>query len=334
MKWIRKLLFPFSLLYAGVMMVRNAFYNWGWFKSKSYDIPLICVGNLSMGGTGKSPMIEYLVSLLENERRVAVLSRGYKRKTKGFQEVLLESTVAQVGDEPLQIKRKFPNIQVAVCEDRQSGIERLKESVDVILLDDAFQHRKVNPSFSILLTSFNQLYIDDCVVPAGNLREPRLGAKRADIVVVTKCPENLSDSTMKSIKKRLKLQLRQQIFFSKIGYALEIKSSSETQPLSFLKNRTFTLVTGIANPIPLVSFLKQQGLTFTHKSYGDHHNFTTAEISSLEEEELLLTTEKDFMRLQPSLGKKQLFYLPITTEFLYQGQNQFDEIIRNSLRST
>lgn len=331
MKWIRKLLFPFSLLYAGVMMVRNAFYNWGWFKSKSYDIPLVCVGNLSMGGTGKSPMIEYLVSLLKNDRQIAVLSRGYKRKTKGFREVLIESTVAQVGDEPLQIKKKFPNIHVAVCEDRQSGIERLMKSVDVILLDDAFQHRKVNPSFSILLTSYDHIYIDDCVVPAGNLREPRSGAKRADVVVVTKCPENLSDSTMKSIKKRLKLQLQQQVFFSKIGYALEIKSSSETQPLGFLKDKTFTLVTGIANPNPLVSFLKQQGLTFTHKTYGDHHNFTAAEIATLEEEELLLTTEKDFMRLQPSLGDKQLFYLPITTAFLDQGKDRFDAIIRNAL---
>lgn len=311
--------------------MRNALYDWNWLKSKSYDIPLISVGNLSMGGTGKSPMIEYLVSLLKNDQKVAVLSRGYKRKTKGFQQVLVESTVAQVGDEPLQIKRKFPKVQVAVCEDRQSGIERLKDSTDVILLDDAFQHRKVIPSLSILLTSFDRLYINDWVVPMGNLREPRTGAKRADLVVVTKCPENLSASTMEAIQKRLKLQLNQHIFFSKIGYGLEIKSSTESHPLSFLNDKPFTLVTGIANPNPLVVFLKRQGLTFSHKSYGDHHNFTINEITELAQEKLLLTTEKDFMRLQPSLGNNELFYLPISTEFINHEKNQFDEIIRSSL---
>lgn len=331
MKWFRKLLFPFSMLYAGTMLMRNTLYNWNWLKSKSYDIPLISVGNLSMGGTGKSPMIEYLVSLLKKDQRVAVLSRGYKRKTKGFREVLEESTVAQVGDEPLQIKRKFPMVQVAVCEDRQFGIERLKDFADVILLDDAFQHRKVNPSISILLTSFDRLYVNDWVVPMGNLREPRAGAKRADIVVVTKCPEELSASAMETIKNRLKLQPYQHVFFSKIGYDQEIKSSTESHPLSFLKDKSFTLVTGIANPTPLVAFLKQQGLTFLHKSFGDHHNFTVSEITELAQEKLLLTTEKDFMRLQPSLGNNELFYLPISTEFINHEKNQFDEIIRSSL---
>ena len=319
------------MLYAAIMIVRNALYNWEWLKSKSYSLPLISVGNLSMGGTGKSPMIEYLISLLRDEVQVGVLSRGYKRKTKGFQEVLVESTVAQVGDEPLQIKRKFPMVNVAVCEDRQEGIERLKNSSDVILLDDAFQHRKVIPSLSILLTSFDRLYVNDWVVPMGNLREPSAGAKRADLIVVTKCPENLSPSVRKTIENRLKLQSNQQIFFSKIGYNQEIKSSTESQPLSFLNDTQFTLVTGIANPLPLVFFLKEQGFIFSHRAYGDHHDFTSREIMELAGEPLVLTTEKDFVRLKPELGDKALFYLPISTEVLNEGKDEFKEIIRKAV---
>lgn len=331
MKWFRFLLFPFSMLYAVIMALRNSLYNWNWLKSKSYKTAIISVGNLSMGGTGKSPMIEYLVALLKNDKQVAVLSRGYKRKSKGFRIVSVDNSVAQVGDEPLQIKRKFPNVQVAVCEDRQLGIDRLKDTADLILLDDAFQHRKINPSLSILLTSFNQLYINDWVVPMGGLREARVGAKRADVIVVTKCPDDLSSAAMATVKKQLKPRPHQKVFFSKIGYAQEIKNSREIYPLDFLKDNPFTLVTGIANPTPLVSYLKGLGFTFSHKAFGDHHNFTAAEIADLAREKLLLTTEKDYMRLQPSLDDNKLFYLPIATEFLDEGRTQFNALIRNSV---
>src|SRR5690606_12215617 len=216
MKLLRKILFPFSLLYGGITAQRNWFYDIGLLISKAYDFPVICVGNLSTGGTGKSPMIEFLISFLKDEHKIAVLSRGYKRKTTGFREVLKTSMVEEVGDEPLQFKQKFPEVTVAVCEDRQTGIEKLQKTAEVILLDDAFQHRKVKASLNILLTSFDKLYSNDCMLPAGNLREPKFGAKRADIIVVTKCPENIENTKMEAIKRRLKPKPHQEIYFSKI----------------------------------------------------------------------------------------------------------------------
>ena len=215
MNFLRKLLFPFSLLYGGITALRNFLYNKGFLKSKSYDFPVICVGNLSTGGTGKSPMIELLISFLKDNHKIAVLSRGYKRKTSGYREVIITSSVEEVGDEPLQFKKKYPDITVAVCEDRQTGIKKLKSMADVVLLDDAFQHRKVKASLNILLTPFDELYMDDCMLPTGNLREPKFGAKRADVIVVTKCPENISDSTMEAVKRKLKPKPHQEIYFFK-----------------------------------------------------------------------------------------------------------------------
>lgn len=173
MKLLRKLLFPFSIIYAAITALRNRLYDLGWLKSHSYNLPIICVGNLSTGGTGKSPMVEFLVNTLKQKYKVAVLSRGYKRKTIGFRKVLVTSTVSEVGDEPLQFKKKFPEVDVAVCEVRSNGIDKLKTNADLIILDDAFQHRRVTPSLSILLTSYGDLYVDDYVLPTGNLREPK-----------------------------------------------------------------------------------------------------------------------------------------------------------------
>lgn len=332
MNFMRKLLFPFSLLYGGITALRNFLYNKGCLKSKSYDFPVICVGNLSTGGTGKSPMIELLVSLLKDEYKIAVLSRGYKRKTKGYREVLANNLVEEVGDEPLQFKKKYPEITVAVCEDRQTGIEKLKYLADMVLLDDAFQHRKVKASVNILLTSFDKLYSDDCMLPTGNLREPKFGAKRADIIVVTKCPENISDSKMEEIKQKLKLKPYQEIYFSKIGYSSEIKNETESKPLSYIKNQTFLLVTGIANPKPLVDLLKNEGLSFEEKSFPDHHNFTTSEIERLKKHRLILTTEKDFMRLQPIANATEIYYLPIKTVILNEAETSFKRRIERGIK--
>ncbi len=331
MNFFRKLLFPFSLLYGGITALRNFLYNIGWLESKSYDLPVIGVGNLSTGGTGKSPMIEFLVSLLKNNQRVAVLSRGYKRKTKGYREVLENSTVTDVGDEPLQFKQKFPEITVAVCEDRQTGVENLKKTADIILLDDAFQHRKVKPSLTILLTSFDKLYSNDCMLPTGNLREPKFGAKRADIIVVTKCPENIENSTIESIKRKLKPKPNQEIYFSKIGYSTEIKNKAETKPLDYLSDKEFLLVTGIANPEPLVAFLKSKKMKFEQRSFPDHHNFTTSEIEQLKRCKVILTTEKDFMRLQSIANTVEIYYLPIRTEFLNGREANFKKRIENEV---
>lgn len=331
MKLLRKLLFPFSIIYGGVTALRNLLFNKGWLKSKAYNFPVICVGNLSTGGTGKSPMIEFLISFLKDNYNIAVLSRGYKRKTTGYHEVFETSIVEEVGDEPLQFKKKYPEITVAVCEDRQTGIEKLTAKADVILLDDAFQHRKVKASLNILLTSFDDLYIDDCVLPAGNLREPRFGAKRANIIVVTKCPENIEKSDIEEIKRKLKPTDTQEIYFSKIGYSSEIKNIDVIHPIDYLTDKKFLLVTGIANPKPLVGFLENKGLNFQIKEFPDHHNFTVSEFEALKKEKLILTTEKDFMRLQSISDAVEIYYLPIKTVIIDDAEANFREKIEKYL---
>lgn len=323
MKFLRKLLFPFALIYWGITSIRNKFYDWGWLKSKAYPFPVISVGNLSTGGTGKSPMIEFLIAQLKNDWNLAVLSRGYKRSTSGFKEVLIKSTVAEVGDEPLQFKRNFPDVTVAVCEDRQNGIDILSKNSDMVLLDDAFQHRKVRPTYSILLTTYGNLFMDDFILPTGNLRESKSGAKRADVLIVTKCPFNLSKKEMQEIKIKLKGNAEEDVFFTKIGYGSEIRNEEGFKPLSFLKDKKFILVTGIANPKPLVVFLKNEGFNFEHKEFRDHHNFSANELSSLESNKLIVTTEKDFMRLQSSINQAELYYLPIKTQFLEGADTEF-----------
>ncbi len=329
MKILRKLLFPFALLYGGITALRNLLYNNGLLKSKEYDIPIICVGNLSTGGTGKSPMIEYLISFLKNDFKVAVLSRGYGRKTRGFREVLNSSKAIEVGDEPLQFKNKYPNITIAVCEDRQTGIEKLRKNADIILLDDAFQHRKVKASLNILLTPFHDLFVNDFILPMGNLREPKSGADRADIIVVTKCPPSIETSKREEIRVRLQRRPEQEVYFTKIGYGEEIKNNTERLPLEFLNGKEFLLVTGIANPTPLVSFLKEKSFSFTHKSFTDHHNFSFSEIAEFEKNKLVLTTEKDYMRLQNILKKATLYYLPINTVFITK-EEYFRETIKKA----
>lgn len=327
MNILRKILFPFSWLYGGITALRNLFYDKGWFESKSYTTPIICVGNLSTGGTGKSPMIELLIKFLKDDYRVAVLSRGYKRKTTGFREVLIDSTAEEVGDEPLQFKQNFPEATISVCADRQEGIERIKVKADVILLDDAFQHRKVNASTNVLLTTFDDLYIYDYILPTGNLRESKRGAKRADIIIVTKCPEGVAYAKLQEIQFKLDLKPHQKLYFSKIGYDDHIFGVSEKLSLDYLKDKPFTLVTGIANPEPLVNFLKRKEFNFEHLKYPDHHHFSNSEINQLKKKDLILTTEKDYMRLQIRLKKFAIYYLPIKTIILKNQEEFFKDYI-------
>ncbi len=327
----RKLLFPFSVLYDGVTSLRNKAYDLGWKESTEYDLPVIAVGNLSVGGTGKSPMIEYLIQFLKERYNIAVLSRGYKRKTSGYREVLLESTAEEVGDEPLQFKKKFADVTIAVCANRREGIEQLKKKAGVILLDDAFQHRRVKPSFSIVLTPFDDLYLDDYVLPAGNLRESRSGVKRADIVIVTKCPQDVPYATLQEIQFRMELKPTQSLFFSRIGYGKFIKGRTEALPLQYLMDKPFSLVTGIANPKPLVDYLKKRHYSFEHIKFPDHHNFSASEIEGLKKKEIILTTEKDYMRLQPKLSKFALYYLPITKEILNDQAFTLNQRILDSI---
>lgn len=334
MQILRYLLFPFSLLYGLIVRLRNKLFDWNILSSKSYDFPVICVGNLSVGGTGKTPMVEYLANLLKDNYQIATLSRGYKRKTKGFYLLGGDENALQTGDEPLQFKSKFPKIHVAVDENRQNGIaalRKLSNPPEIVLLDDAFQHRKVTPGLAILLTAYNSIYKKDFILPTGNLREPRSGAKRADVVVVTKCPVNISGATRGKIKKLLQLKKHQSLYFTFINYADYITNGVTIIPIKDLKS-DFTLVTGIAKPSPLVKFLRDSGLTFTHQLFPDHHNFTTDEIDRLKKEDFILTTEKDFMRLKSEIALEKLFYLPIRQDFI-TNKDGFDLQITNWVKN-
>ena len=329
MKFIRILLFPIMPFYYVITWLRNRMYDLGIKSSKSYDFPLICVGNLSTGGTGKTPMIEYLIRLLKDEKSVATLSRGYKRKTEGFVLADQHANADTIGDEPFQFHRKFKDITVAVDANRQEGIgklRKLKPQPEVVLLDDAFQHRKVKAGFNILLTAYNNLYFKDMVLPTGNLREPRSGAKRADLIVVTKCSKTISDAEKSMITSKLKLKDAQQVFFSYVDYASNV--ISENDELELTKLPKFTLVTGIANAKLLVDFLKEKGLQFDHLEYSDHYSFKASDLEVLASKSLIITTEKDFVRLSDykSLESK-LYYLPI--EIVIDKALEFNTAVRN-----
>ncbi|HLV15224.1 MAG TPA: tetraacyldisaccharide 4'-kinase [Xanthomarina sp.] len=317
MKFLRYILFPIVPIYYLVTWTRNKLYDLGWKKSKSYPIPVICVGNLSVGGTGKSPMIEYLIRLLKTNYNLATLSRGYKRETNGFKLADVNDSARSLGDEPFQFYNKFgEDILVAVDANRQNGIESLQSlnnKPEVILLDDAFQHRKVRAGFNILLTAYGDLYCSDIVLPTGNLREPVSGAKRAQIIVVTKCPINLSREEKEEIKTKLRPDENQLVFFSSIIYSNEVFSATKHIKLTELNN--FTLVTGIANPSSLVEYLKVNKLEFKHLNFNDHHSFSEKEIDDLSKLDCILTTEKDYMRLKDEvLLKDKLFYIPIEVQ--------------------
>lgn len=324
---LRKIAFPFSLIYALIVLLRNFLYDIGVFKSKQYKTPILCVGNLSVGGTGKTPMIECLIRLLDNHS-IAVLSRGYKRKSKGFLLAGPKCSVEDIGDEPFQIYKKFPKITVAVDADRRNGISQLENLVkpDVILLDDAFQHRKVKPMYSILLTAYDNLFIDDWYLPTGDLRDSRLEAKRADMVIVTKCPKLLSEIERATISQRLKLMPRQKLLFSSLAYNDVVKNNiNEEKKLFGLKEKKIALVTGIASPKPLVSHLMDIGLKIKHFEYADHHYFTQKEIQKFSDFEIVLTTEKDFVRLSGKVDN--LYYLEVAHLFSADDQSVLEQTI-------
>lgn len=320
MKILRKLLFPFAVLYGLITSIRNFLFDKGVLKSYSFDLPIIAVGNLSVGGTGKTPQIEYLIRLLSQEYNVATLSRGYKRQSKGFILANKSSNATLIGDEPFQYFLKFPKIQVAVDADRKNGIEQLlsqPKSPEVILLDDAFQHRKVKAGFYILLTTFDDLYADDFILPTGNLRESRSGASRAQIVIVTKCPKSLSLEEQNKIKLKLHLAENQQLFFSYIQYDDCIYSENETIRVADLANVDKLLLAGIAKPKSFFAYLQNENDEIL--TYPDHHHFSENDIQEIinkAKNKIIITTEKDYVRLKGSISSAQLYYLPIKSELL------------------
>ncbi len=336
MKFLRKILYPFSLLYGLITSIRNYLYNKHIITSKQFKTPTIVVGNLSVGGTGKTPQIEYLIRLLQNDYKIAVLSRGYKRKSNGFIIADENATAEIIGDEPFQYYLKFPNIIVCVDADRTNAIqqlEALENPPDIILLDDAFQHRRVNAGFNILLTAYDNLYVDDSMLPTGNLRENKFGAKRAHVIIVTKCPYNISEVEQFEISKKLNLTEKQFVFFATIEYDNELKGASNLN-LSELKNTEILLVTGIANPIPLQEYLTNQKIKFKHLKYPDHYQFKEKDIAEINSEfkllksnnKIVLTTEKDYVRIFADLQNLQ--FISIKTKFV-KNKTSFDKLIKN-----
>jgi len=335
-KFLRKIAYPFSILYGLITSLRNYLYDVGLLKSTHFKTPTIVVGNLSVGGTGKTPQIEYLIDLLKNEYKIAVLSRGYKRKSKGF--FMADSTISAeiIGDEPFQIHLKFPEAIVCVDADRTNGITKLEELENppkIILLDDAFQHRKVRGGFNILLTTYANLYVNDMMLPTGDLRENASGADRAQTIIVTKCPAEISEIAQKEIIEKLHPKTNQHVFFTAITYDTQLKGDSKLD-LSELADFDILLVTGIANPKPLADYLKTSKLNFKHLKYPDHHHFSLNDLGEInaayeslsETNKIILTTEKDYVRIFGKL--KNLHYISIKTTFITH-QNEFDNLIKN-----
>ncbi|MEY4461876.1 MAG: Tetraacyldisaccharide 4-kinase [Bacteroidota bacterium] len=335
MNLFRKILFPFAILYGFITGIRNFLFDKGILKSYSFQLPVIVVGNLSVGGTGKTPQIEYLIRLLSERFSLATLSRGYKRKSEGFILANANATAETLGDEPFQFFQKFPSIQVAVDADRKNGIEQLlaqDKKPEVILLDDAFQHRKVKAGFYILLTAYDDLFLEDFLLPTGNLRESRRGAQRADVIVVTKCPETLTKEEQSSLKYSLNAYSNATIFFSVIAYDASVHSENSSISVAEIKQSDSVLLAGIAKPDSFFDYLKNEHSVCL--TYPDHHHFTESDILHIQQqagEKKIVTTEKDYVRLKDSDLKDQMYYLPIRTSFITDS-DQFDTAILDYLK--
>lgn len=334
---LRYLLFPFSVLYQVVTSFRNFLYNKKILRSIEFDIKTIVVGNLTVGGTGKTPMVEYLIRLLSNEYKIAVLSRGYGRKTKGFLLADETSTAYTLGDEPMQIYTKFKNkVIVAVGEDRVLAIPSILTAhpdINLIILDDAFQHRRIKGSLSILLTDYRRLFYKDFVLPTGWLRESRRGARRADVIVITKCSMGLTESEMNKVENKIRKYTDVPVFFSGIQYHTPVPLFD----LSSLFSKNIVLVSGIAKTEELVEYVKSNFNLVNHIRLSDHHQYMLKDIQSIKKEfdkinldsKIILLTEKDAAKWNNSVFEKELsgisvFYLPIETVFL-KNKKEFDE---------
>lgn len=344
---VKLLLSPFSLLYGFIISMRNFFFQVGLIRRSEFNIPVINIGNLSMGGAGKTPHVEYLINLLKPYINTSVLSRGYGRKTKGFLFVEANGNANQYGDEPLQYRRKFKDIVVAVSESRALGIpEMLKKypQIDTVLLDDAFQHLAVDPSLNILLTEQTNLFTDDYLLPSGRLREWRSAYKRADIIVVTKCRPGFDEEQRQLIIQKIKPEIHQKIFFTHYVYGDPYNIYDSNQSLRLNGQQTILMVSAIANTDYLSHYLENLGCEVEHIQYEDHHYFTEHEISVIKEtfdkidnkNKILLSSEKDAMRLdlhQKFIISNQLpiFALPIRVDFLFGDGKDFDNTIKSHL---
>lgn len=344
---------PFSWLYGLGVGIRNYLFDAEILKSKSYSIPVISVGNITVGGAGKTPHVEYLIDLLRDEMQVAVLSRGYKRKSRGYVVADENTTMRDIGDEPFQIKQKFEGVYVAVDKDRCHGIDHLisdedTKDVEVILLDDAFQHRYVKPGVNILLVDYHKFINYDKLLPAGRLREPQSAKVRADIVIVTKCPKNLNPIDYRVLSKAMDLKAFQQLYFTTLSYCdlKPIFNGGDTVPLNEIMGENILLLTGIASPEHLQVDIMEytRGVKLETMAFSDHHNFTERDVERINERfaampspKRIITTEKDQVRLFYLEGlseevKQNIYALPIKVEFMLEGGKTFNEKIESYVR--
>ncbi|MES1223544.1 MAG: tetraacyldisaccharide 4'-kinase [Bacteroidota bacterium] len=340
LKSFRILLLPFALLYGFIIVIRNWLYDKNHLHSADFNFPLICVGNLAVGGTGKSPMVEYLVTLLRGQFAVATLSRGYKRKTKGYALADENTTALEIGDEPMQFHKKFPEVAVAVGEARVEAIPQLlhdRPKTELVILDDAFQHRAIKAGLNILLTEYNDLFSNDFFLPTGDLRDDRASYKRAQIIVVTKCPPFLGEIERKSIIREIYPLPHQKIFFTTIEYGRPYHIVTEKQ-ITVTQQDEILLVCGIANPKPLKQYLAEHAYTYYQQDYSDHHIFTIDDLEEIRKKfrqitsdnKFILTTEKDAVRLEKfneQLSDLPLYVLPIQHQFLFEEGKAFDETV-------
>ena len=338
---MRKMLLPFSWLYAGITFLRNLLYDKGWFHSVSFDVPVICVGNITVGGTGKTPCIEYLIQLLRPMGQVGLVSRGYKRNTKGLVMAGADSGALDIGDEPFQIKQRFGDLPIVVCGNRVQGISFLLQNstANMVLMDDGFQHRAVRAGLYVMMMDFNRPLWEDHPFPAGTLRESASGRRRAHILIVNKCPDSLSDSVKELYFRKLDLQRGQHLFFSRIRYGELIPFNHHTQIVDPVD--VALAVSGIANPAPFHHYVRSIGNQVVEMAFGDHHHFSDDDLLSIETKfvsqsevrKIVVITEKDAARLHNiNLSQfsfaEHLYYLPIELEFLFNEQNKFDQLIK------
>lgn len=358
MNRIRILLWPVAIVYRMVVCIRNLLFDLNILPSKSFKIPVISIGNITVGGTGKTPHVEYLAGLLEGLYRMAVLSRGYKRKTRSFLPVTLTSTVSETGDEPLQIKRKLPSLFVAVDRNRVNGIRRLMEMkprTQVIILDDAFQHRWVTPGLSILLVDYNRPVFRDMILPAGNLREPWKNVIRADIIIITKCPPKIDSIEKARFISRLKRRSEQDVFFTKYAYGSPVPvfpgKKNKQKPLQYKSlykhGVRILMVTGVADPEPLRNHLSDFVDIADQLSYADHHRFSNSDLKEISlrynrfsnKVKYIFTTEKDAVRLREldirdKHLRKAFYYIPVEVKFLSKGEKPFIKRISKFLKKS
>ncbi|RYE25819.1 MAG: tetraacyldisaccharide 4'-kinase [Sphingobacteriales bacterium] len=345
---VRILLYPFALIYGAVVWLRNRLYDSGVYASVEFSVPVISVGNLSVGGTGKTPHVEYLIDLLQYQYRLATMSRGYKRRTQGFLLADEQTNALRIGDEPMQYFMKYPGITVSVAEERLTGIPALlqkRPDIETVILDDAYQHRSVKPGLNILITDFSKPFYTDHILPLGTLRERRSAYHRADVIIVSKCPPGISKAVADEMTRAINPLAHQKVFFTTIEYSAPYNVF--TQETASLAGKNIVLVCGIAKPQPLIEKLKETASDVHVLSYSDHHYFVTKDLEEIKaahdnwqvENKVIVTTEKDAARLHLHADKLtqwgiDLVVLPIKVSFLFNNGNDFDDIVLGYVAQT